>query len=234
MPLRTLAQSCRRLSPLLAAPAALLLNQGQAKAVLNFNIFQSGADVVIQGSGSINLTGATAGPTVNCLSSGGPTNSGGIFSSIAALSSGNPTTTDCTPYQLQITTTSFGTGPNSPTFTSTALSTGAYRVAVFGNPSQFGAPFFVIGPNYLSDSPISVSTRLVGVSLAQLAFSPTSGLIGTWSLIGSGDTITASIIDEPVASTPAPLPLLGAGAAFGWSRRLRKRITAPLSTPPQA
>jgi hypothetical protein len=34
MPLRTLAKRCMRLSPLLAAPAALLLIQGEAKAVL--------------------------------------------------------------------------------------------------------------------------------------------------------------------------------------------------------
>ena len=26
--------------------------------------------------------------------------------------------------------------------------------------------------------------------------------------------------------TPTPLPLMGAGAAFGWSRRLRRRIQA--------
>jgi hypothetical protein len=30
----------------------------------------------------------------------------------------------------------------------------------------------------------------------------------------------------PTAKVPAPLPLLGAGAAYGWSRRLRKRIRA--------
>jgi MYXO-CTERM domain-containing protein len=36
------------------------------------------------------------------------------------------------------------------------------------------------------------------------------------------------------AAVPGPLPLLGAGAAFGWSRRLRKRISTPLITPPQA
>jgi hypothetical protein len=29
------------------------------------------------------------------------------------------------------------------------------------------------------------------------------------------------------ASVPGPLPLLGAGAAFGWSRRLRRRIKQP-------
>ena len=34
-------------------------------------------------------------------------------------------------------------------------------------------------------------------------------------------------------TVPGPLPLFGAITAFGWSRRLRKRISAPLSTPPQ-
>jgi hypothetical protein len=29
------------------------------------------------------------------------------------------------------------------------------------------------------------------------------------------------------------MPLLGAAAAFGWSRRLRKRIATPLITPPK-
>jgi len=33
---------------------------------------------------------------------------------------------------------------------------------------------------------------------------------------------------------PGPLPLFGAAAAFGWSRRLRKRMATPLITPPQA
>jgi len=44
---------------LLAAPAALLLSQGEAKAVLTFNIFESAGNVVVQTSGSLDLTGAT-------------------------------------------------------------------------------------------------------------------------------------------------------------------------------
>jgi hypothetical protein len=32
--------------------------------------------------------------------------------------------------------------------------------------------------------------------------------------------------DEPPAATPSPLPMIGAGAAFGWSRKMRKRILA--------
>ena len=34
----------------------------------------------------------------------------------------------------------------------------------------------------------------------------------------------------PPSSVPGPLPLLGAGAAWGWSRRLRQRIATPLIT----
>jgi MYXO-CTERM domain-containing protein len=53
---------------------------------------------------------------------------------------------------------------------------------------------------------------------------------------GGLDNVTLDLADNPVPSpsVPGPLPLLGVGAAFGWSRRLRKRIAAPLSTPPQA
>jgi hypothetical protein len=32
--------------------------------------------------------------------------------------------------------------------------------------------------------------------------------------------------EEPPAATPSPLPMIGAGAAFGWSRKMRKRILA--------
>lgn len=31
-------------------------------------------------------------------------------------------------------------------------------------------------------------------------------------------------LDDPIAPAPSPLPILGAGAAFGYSRRLRRRI----------
>jgi MYXO-CTERM domain-containing protein len=46
-----------------------------------------------------------------------------------------------------------------------------------------------------------------------------TGSLGSWSLNLQGSAA------HPV---PGPLPLLGAGAAFGWSRRLRKRSRAAL------
>lgn len=55
---------------------------------------------------------------------------------------------------------------------------------------------------------------------------PGSGVLGL-------DNVVVNQKDSAVA-VPGPLPLFGAGAAFGWSRRLRKRIATPLSTPLQA
>jgi hypothetical protein len=48
------------------------------------------------------------------------------------------------------------------------------------------------------------------------------------------DAEVAALDLHTPSAVPGPLPLFGAAAAFGWSRRLRKRISSPLSTPPQA
>ena len=40
---------------------------------------------------------------------------------------------------------------------------------------------------------------------------------------------TASVASPPPAPVPGPLPLMGAAAAFGWSRKLRRHIS-PLSS----
>ena len=47
-------------------------------------------------------------------------------------------------------------------------------------------------------------------------------------------TISSFNFGDPSTTVPGPLPLLGAGAAFGWSRRLRNRRRASWLTPPQA
>jgi hypothetical protein len=46
-----------------------------------------------------------------------------------------------------------------------------------------------------------------------------------YSPAGIGDITVSSITFKSIPA-PGPLPILGAAAAFGWSRRLRKRITA--------
>jgi len=84
-----------------------------------------------------------------------------------------------------------------------------------------------------------------GSDLTQVAPYPnpvaSSSYYTTWTIVASPNTGGTTTFNPAVinglvkvnyqytydsAETPAPLPLLGAGAAFGWSRRLRKRISA--------
>ena len=46
------------------------------------------------------------------------------------------------------------------------------------------------------------------------------------SFLGNDADVATSLLSPvtPSASVPGPLPLFGAGAAFGWSRRLRRRV----------
>jgi hypothetical protein len=214
--LHQLPKFWKRLAPLLGAPAALLLSQEQAKAVLTYNIFESAGNVIVQASGSLDLTGASPSSEFPCGVNGA------LNSTIAFV---------CTGPNLPLRT--FGiTGPNSfngsasiqPASSVAGLSTflaGAYR--------EFG-----INSSYISNTLIVSSATFNGTTLAGLGFT-TTGLIGTWTLNGTSESIQV-ILGAPTpsgATVPGPLPLLGAGAAFGWSRRLRKRIAAPLITPPQ-
>ena len=215
MPLRTLAHHCKRLSPLLAAPTALLLSQDQAKAVLTYNIFESGGNVVVQTNGSLNLTGAQANGTWNCGSDGF------ISSSFARVCTG-PNNLASQGYAIL--------GPdnyNGSVFEGPASSVSGIFTQLFGWFNTFS-----IDPAYVSATPIVSSATYNGTTLAGLGFT-TTGLIGTWSLVGTSETINVFLGDPVSAAVPGPVPLLGAGFAFGWSRRLRKRIAAPLITPPQ-
>ena len=209
-----LARDSNRLVPLLAAPAALLLSQGQAKAVLTYNIFESAGNVVVQTSGSLDFTGATQSAPYFCS-----TFNGAIYSSYAAI---------CTGADALVPTYSV-TGPGN--FNGSGLFPASSVTGIF--TALLGAnSVFVIDPAYISSSPIVSSATFNSQTLATLNFT-TTGLIGTWSLAGTSETIQV-ILGSPAAAVPGPLPLLGAGAAFGWSRRLRKRIATPLITPPQA
>jgi hypothetical protein len=211
--LHTIAKRFKRFTPLLAAPTALLLNQGEAKAVLTFNIFESAGNVVIQASGNLNLTGATQGGNISCGFNGA------IISSFAAVCSG-----------LDSMAPTYGiSGPQ--TFNGTVGATASSASGIMA--SFFGTfRYILIDSAYVSGSPIVSSATFNGTTLAGIGFT-TTGLIGTWTLNGTSESIQV-ILGAPTAATPGPLPLLGAGAAFGWSRRLRKRIASPLITPPQA
>jgi len=78
-------------------------------------------------------------------------------------------------------------------------------------------------------------TTYSGTFTAASSSTPLNFLFKT--IPGSGTVGLDNVVVNQKGSAvkvPGPLPLLGAGAAFGWSRRLRKRIATPLITPPQA
>jgi hypothetical protein len=217
MPLRTLAKRCMRLSPLLAAPAALLLIQGEAKAILTYNIFESAGNVVVQTSGSLDLTGSQYDGSTNCGVDGG------ISSYTSSICTGTDPGSPINALSIS--------GPiffDGSVYIFSAASVSGIYTSLFGVFNQL-----VLDPAYVSNDPIVSSATFNGTTLAGLGFT-TAGLIGTWSLTGTSETIQVFIGNPASAAVPGPLPLLGAGAAFGWSRRLRKRIAAPLITPPQA
>jgi hypothetical protein len=210
-------QLCKHYSPFLAASASLLLCQGQAKAALTYNIFESSGNVVIQTSGNLNLPGAIPqGSPASC-----------------------PFPGFLMPYYAVICT-----GPNEVVnyyaiSGTTTLSSGGTLYegsSVSGIPTMLsGGGIFGLPATYVSETPIVSSATFANQTLASVGFTISSGLIGSWILTGTTETIQVFLgPPAPSAPVPGPLPLLGAGAAFGWSRRLRRRITSPLITPPQA
>ncbi len=82
---------------------------------------------------------------------------------------------------------------------------------------------FGIDSSYISGTPIISSAIFSGKTLADIGLTPASGLLGTWTLVGTGDTINVKV-GTGVVPVPGPLPLVGVAAGFGFSRRLRQRL----------
>jgi hypothetical protein len=104
--------------------------------------------------------------------------------------------------------------------------------------SGIGTTLFGLGNQFSIDNTYSNNTEIISSatfnaqSLAGLGITAT-GLIGTWQVDGvSGpDGQINVVVGAPaVASVPGPLPLFGAAAAFGWSRKLRRRVNAACTT----
>jgi hypothetical protein len=213
MPLPDLAQRCKRIAPLLFAPAALFLNQGQAKAVLTYNIFESAGDVVIQTSGTLDLTGAAVSRNGSCGSQG-------VIYSLEALVCTGPNNLSLLIYDI--------TGPTF--FDGSVSAFGASNVSGISALVQGSISGFGIDPAYTNGFPINSSIVYINQTLAGIGFT-TTGLLGSWQLVGvSGPDGQIDVVLGPPVAVPGPLPLLGAAAAFGWSRTLRSRIATAKTT----
>jgi hypothetical protein len=192
-------KSALALAPL--AFAAVLAGEKPAQAMLTYYIFESGSDVVVQTAGILNL----GTPIDFALSCGTPLLSS-AFAGIC-VGSGNGYET-------------FGiAGPSSFAGTAYLMGTSVdgLRTVLAGDSAIFG-----IDPSYVSGSEIIGSATFANQTLASLGFT-TPGRVGTWTLSGTGDTINVVVGAPP--QVPSPLPLLGAAAAFGYSRRLRRRVS---------
>jgi len=81
--------------------------------------------------------------------------------------------------------------------------------------------------NGTNTDPVSTPTT-TNLLTQVLAGSPVPGYLGSgdytfWIQQISGDSSYKFTV-QSVQQTPAPLPVIGAAAAFGWSRRLRRRL----------
>jgi hypothetical protein len=106
-----------------------------------------------------------------------------------------------------------------------ATTYGASRLASTNNPTPPSATYNCTNGTDTEPRTTPISTNLftnVLTGSPKLGAPLTAGSYTFWIQQVSGDseyTFTVSTIN-----VPAPLPLLGAGAAFGWSRRLRRRL----------
>lgn len=179
-----------------------------AQAILIFNFYESGSDLVIEGTGSLNLPSSPTGS--------GSCPPGGLLSLPYLFCTGRATSGGGSHYSI--------TGPST---------LGAGILPMVFASSNSGIPLaiqftgvFLIDSTYVSGASISSSSTFSGISLASLGMT-TPGTLGTWTLDGSGDTISVQVNSTSSGSTanvPGPLPLLGLGAAFGVSRRLRRLV----------
>ena len=166
MQISGLFQRCKHIAPLLAAPASLLLLQGQAKAILSFEILQTGSNVTINARGSIDHL-STFKAQVSVPGGAIKTNDAGIAAGARP---------SCT-YEFYETTgpSNFGTGDlfNADTSSGDCFATNKFGVAL---PVSC-----VLG------APLSASMTFVNKTLADFGLSSTSGLLGEWELNGTSE-----------------------------------------------
>jgi hypothetical protein len=246
--LRTLGQRFQRFSPLLVAPAALLLIQGQALALttlvtfplndnadgnsgFNYSTFDSSrltAATITKGPGLQQYSVTTDGlvPNVQVLKTG-PSTSISTATAADALSNDWYFTIALTPNgSMSIDTINLnwargGTVGVRGWFVRSSLDN--FATDLYSNETPNGTA------KVLQPASISLSGFTGLTSQTDFRFYIYTGTTGRYV-----DLNNISFSGPASTNVPGPLPLFGAAAAFGVSRRLRKRIAAPLITPPQA
>lgn len=195
-----------------------------SRAILNYRIFQSGPNVVMDAKGTLALPQSFD----TCSGCAGP--AGGLISH-PHWSTTWATGPSNLPSQM-FKTTSSGSTSFPYIFidaTSTPSSIGTIvawdRLASNG---QWGGVFWITNPDIAN---IDSSSFFANKSLAADFGLTTPGLVASLTLLPAGpdDPYTANdtiniYVDPP--RVPAPLPLIGLGTACAVARRLRRRVLA--------
>lgn len=94
-----------------------------------------------------------------------------------------------------------------------------------GTPPNAPPSVSVVGEDLLSNVilPSSVYSGSNSTSVSFLPGNKTAKILYSWNFAGGQSLAT---ISSEVSSVPGPLPILGGGVAFAFSRRLRQRIKA--------
>ena len=88
---------------------------------------------------------------------------------------------------------------------------------------KYGKNFSHYGPYFLRDIS-DTSARTLKAEVVQYEFRPDKWEAHEETKFDFNKPYWYWVVDAPGTHAPGPLPLLGAGAAFGWSRRLRQRV----------
>ena len=214
------------LTPL--AAATIVLGERPAQAILNYYIYESGGNVIMETSGSLSLSSPITASSTCRVPVGGL-----ISTTNAGFCAGQE------PFGISYTKYAV-TGPTSLSVTAGSVFGLADFTTGLGNFISGAANEFYINSTYSSGNPVTsnatFNNKTLGTGSNGLGFT-TTGLIGTWTLTSTNDTINVCVglpgspcgAGAPPAA-PGPLPLLGAGAAFGFSRRLRRRVNISRSS----
>lgn len=194
------------------ASLSLLAVPQSAHAILTYYIYESGPNVVVETAGRLQVPNqATTGGGCEPL----------LIASEALVCTGPQA---IVPGYNITGPTSFAGEPDTIVLrnSSTGITTWLW--------GQQGA--FYIDASYVSGTPIVSSSTITDETLTSVGLT-TTGLLGTWTLQPgdiddpyiANDTIRLVVGQAPPAEVPGPLPLLGTGVAFGFSRRLRRRVS---------
>ncbi len=101
------------------------------------------------------------------------------------------------------------------------VTTSGTKIVLYAANNQLWLP-----AGFTAGTSINATTTQLNATFANTGLTSPSNF--EWTLNGTTEKIFLNVVSAPApgpSSVPGPLPLLGAGAAFGFSRRLRSRLS---------